>query len=59
MLTAQNNKYGNIIDLERFVPDGRLTEPSNGKVYDYRQMLEYINYLGRSLTEDEAEKFRK
>ena len=36
----------------------RLTEPSNGNVFDYRKMYEAVKLLGRPLTEKEAEKYR-
>ena len=35
MLNA-HNEYGKIVDLEQYSSDSRLTEPSDGKVYDYR-----------------------
>lgn len=58
MLTMVKNEYGNIIDLEKYSTDGRLTEPSDGKIFDYRKMLEVIKQLGRPLTEKEAEQYR-
>ncbi|MBP3579085.1 MAG: hypothetical protein J6K15_13330 [Lachnospiraceae bacterium] len=57
MLNA-NNEYNQIVNLEQYSSDSRLTEPSDGKVYDYRKMLEKINVLGRSLTKEEAENYR-
>ena len=45
-------------DLERFVTDGRLTEPSDGKRFEWRKMINEVKKLSRPLTEDEAEKFR-
>lgn len=50
--------YGNVIDLEQYAKDSRLTEPSDGKIFDYRKMLELVKQLGRPLTEKEAENFR-
>ena len=35
-----------------------LTEPSDGKIFDYRRMYELVEQLGRPLTDKEAEKFR-
>ena len=32
MITTMQNQYGKVVDLERFVKDGRLTEPSDGKL---------------------------
>lgn len=58
MLTMAKSEYGNIIDLEKYSTDGRLTEPSDGKIFDYRKMLEVIKQLGRPLTEKEAEEYR-
>ena len=49
---------GRLVDLERFVTDGRLTEPSDGKRFEWRKMIDEVKKLGRPLTEDEAEKFR-
>ena len=49
---------GKVVDLERFVTDGRLTEPSDGKRFEWRKMIDEVKKLGRPLTEDEAEKFR-
>ena len=59
MLAMVKNEYGNIIDLEKYSTDGRLTEPSDGKIFDYRKMLEVIKQLGRPLTEKEAEQYRR
>lgn len=49
---------GRVVELERFVTDGRLTEPSDGKRFEWRKMIDEVKKLGRPLTEDEAEKFR-
>lgn len=51
-------KYAKVIDLESFAKDSRLTEPSDGKIFDYRKMLEPVKKLGRPLTDKEAEQFR-
>lgn len=58
MLAVAKQNFGNVIDLEKYANDSRLTEPSDGKVFDYREMLEVVKQLGRPLTEKEAEKFR-
>ena len=58
MLAVANTNYGNIIDLEYYVKDSILTEPSDGKVFDYRRMYEVVKELGRPLTDKEAEQFR-
>lgn len=47
-----------IIDLEQYSLDGRLTEQSDGKVFDYRKMMDVVKKKGRPLTRDEAEKYR-
>ena len=36
---------------------GRLTEPSDGKRYEWRKMIESSRELGRPLTDEEAEEF--
>ncbi len=53
-----NAEYKRVIDLEQYSEDGRLTEPSNGKIFEYRKMLGTVRRLGRPLTEEEAETFR-
>lgn len=58
MLAMATKNYGNVIDLEMYAKDGRLTEPSDGKLFDYRKMIELVKQLGRPLTEKEAEQFR-
>ncbi|MBE5870600.1 MAG: hypothetical protein E7294_05010 [Lachnospiraceae bacterium] len=57
MAIVENN-YSRVNDLEKFTTDGRLTEPSDGKVFEYHRMYEIVEKLGRPLTEVEAEKFR-
>jgi len=58
VLAVTNQNYESVIDLEKYAKDTRLTEPSDGKIFDYRKMLELVNQLGRPLTEKEAERFR-
>ena len=58
MLAVANKNYGKVINLEMYAKDGRLTEPSDGKVFDYRKMIGIVKQLGRPLTEKEAEQFR-
>ena len=57
MIMAQKD-YGRLVDLEKYSKDTRLTEPTDGKVFDYRKMLKLVEQLGRPLTEKEAEQFR-
>lgn len=45
-------------DLAYYAKDSRLTEPSDGKRYKWRKMIELSKALGRPLTDAEAEKFR-
>ena len=45
-------------DIAYYAKDSRLTEPSDGKKYEWRKMIELSKELGRPLTEEEAEKFR-
>lgn len=58
MLAMAKSEYGKVIDLEKHCKDGRLTEPSDGKVFDYRKMFEVVKSLGRPLTMKEAEQYR-
>ena len=39
------------------MPDGRLTEPSDGKVYRLREAIMLSKQLGRLLTEEEMKRF--
>jgi hypothetical protein len=57
MLTMVKNNY-DIIDLEKYSTDSRLTEPSDGRIFDYHRMLDLVKQLGRPLTEKEAEQFQ-
>ena len=52
------NEYERIIDLEKHAKDGRLTEPSDGMIFDYRKMFEVVKLLERPLTEKETEEYR-
>ena len=45
-------------DIAYYANDSRLTEPSDGKRYEWRKMIEYSKELGRPLTDEEAEGFR-
>ena len=47
-------------EMESFsnVWDGRLTEPSDGKRYEWRKMIEKVKRIGRPLTDEESEEFR-
>jgi hypothetical protein len=58
MLAMVKSNYGSVVDLEKYSEDTRLTEPSDGKIFDYRRMLDIVKQLGRPLTDKEAEQFR-
>ncbi len=58
MLAVAKKNYGNVIDLESNAKDSRLTEPSDGKVFDYHKMFDLVKRLNRPLNEKEAEAFR-
>lgn len=45
-------------DISYYAKDSRLTEPSDGKRYEWRKMIELSKKLGRPLTDEEAEIFR-
>ena len=45
-------------DIAYYAKDSRLTEPSDGKRYEWRKMTDLSKKLGRPLTEEEAEEFR-
>lgn len=51
------NNHKEIIDLEQYAKDSRLTEPSDGRLFEYRKMYELVKQLGRTLTDQEAEQF--
>ena len=53
-----NNKYGEVINFEKYANDGRLTEPSDGTRFEWRKMIDEVKKLGRPLTEKESEKFK-
>ncbi|MCI8926558.1 MAG: hypothetical protein HFI98_02400 [Lachnospiraceae bacterium] len=45
-------------DIAYYAKDSRLTEPSDGKRYEWRKMIELSKALERPLTDAEAEEFR-
>lgn len=45
-------------DIAYYSKDSRLTEPSDGKRYEWRKMIELSKELGRPLTDKEAEEYR-
>lgn len=46
-------KYGQVVDFEQHLTDGRLTEPSDEEHYAWRDMIEQSKSLGRPLTDQE------
>lgn len=58
MLAMEKKTITIIDDISDYAKDGRLTEPSDGKRYEWRKMIELVNQLGRPLTDEEAEEFR-
>lgn len=62
MIVAER-KQKTILDRDRFdkfgeaMPDGRLTAPSDGKVYRLREAILLSKQLGRPLSQDEMKKF--
>lgn len=47
-----------MLKIEYYAKDGRLTEPCDKKRYNYRKMVEMVRKLGRPLTDQEAKKCR-
>ncbi len=58
MLTMERKAVTFLDDIADHAKDGRLTEPSDGKRYDWRKMIDLVEQLGRPLTDKEAEQFR-
>ena len=57
MVTMQREPVDLTHDISYYAKDSRLTEPSDGKRYEWRNMIELSKKLGRPLTEEEAEEF--
>ncbi len=60
MIVAERRATVAIGKMERFgeaMPDGRLTAPSENKVYRLREAILQSKKLGRPLTEDEMKQF--
>lgn len=58
MLAMAEKQYRDVVNLEQYADDGRLTEPTNGKRYDWRKMIDTSKKLGRPLSGKEVEIFR-
>ena len=60
MIIAERKPKAVVGNFDRFgeaMSDGRLTVPSDGKVYRLREAILLSKKLGRPLTEEEMEKF--
>lgn len=60
MIVAERKSKTVIDKFDRFgeeMPDGRLTAPSNGKVYRLREAILLSKQLGRPLSEEEMKRF--
>lgn len=58
MLAMAEKKLDTFRDISYYAKDSRLTEPSDGKRYEWRKMINLVKKLGRPLTDEEAEEFR-
>ncbi|MDD3361530.1 MAG: hypothetical protein PHW34_07655 [Hespellia sp.] len=58
MLTMAKKRIDFNNDISYYAKDGRLTEPSDGKRYEWRKMIDKVKRIGRPLTNDESEEFR-
>ena len=58
MLTMVEKSIDFTHDIAYYANDSRLTNPSDGKRYEWRKMIELSKQLGRPLTDEEAEAFR-
>lgn len=50
-------EYGQVVNLEQYLHDGRLTEAFDGKCYAWRDMIEQVKSLGRPLSSGEIKRF--
>lgn len=60
MIVAERKQIVNTDDYDHFgeqMPDGRLTAPSDGKIYRLREAILFSRKLGRFLTDDEMRQF--
>ena len=53
---TKQNKWS--VDISEYPSDGRLTEKSDGRRYQWRKMIDEAERLGRPLTEEEAEAYQ-
>ena len=57
-MTMERKAVTFLEDIADYAKDGRLTEPSDGKRYEWRKMIELVKKFDRPLTDQEAEQFR-
>ena len=58
MLTMERKRTRLFEDIADYAKDGRLTEPSDGRRYEWRKMIDTVKILGRPLTGEEVEQYR-
>ena len=60
MIIGERKRKIEYNDFDKFgaaMPDGRLTAPSNGKIYRLREAILLSKRLGRPLTDEEMKEF--
>lgn len=58
MLAVERKRNILTEDIADYAKDGRLSEPSDGKRYEWRKLIETVERIGRPLTEQEMEQYR-
>lgn len=58
MIILAKSEYGNIVNLEEFADDGRLTESANEERYNWRKMIDKVEKLGRPLNDKEMKNYK-
>lgn len=57
MMNVLRRQYENVVDIEQYAKDSRLTEPSDAKKYNWRKAIEMAEKSGRPLTKSEMRRF--
>ncbi|MCR4940415.1 MAG: hypothetical protein K5930_09970 [Treponemataceae bacterium] len=57
MIAITHHESNSAMRFGEEMPDSRLTEPSDGKIYRLREAILLSKRLGRPLTEDEMSQF--
>lgn len=57
MIVAERKTKANMDKFGEAMTDGRLTAPSDGKVYRLREAILLSKQLGRPLSQDEMKRF--